>query len=74
MSGPGKGKKGLYADIPADLAAAFRRYAESRGEKLWVALARAMRREMASPPPPPAPPPPDPPLPPVLPSKGKARP
>lgn len=55
VSGPGKGKKGVYADVPVDVADAFRKYAESRGEKFWEALTRAMRREMAYPPPPPVP-------------------
>ena len=52
MSGPGKGKVGLYVEVPPEVAESFKAYAKSRGEKLGEAVARALRREMISPPPP----------------------
>lgn len=61
VSGPGKGKKGFYVELPEDLAAAFRQFARGRGETLGEATAQAMRRHMAHPPPPAV----DPPLPPL---------
>jgi hypothetical protein len=46
-----KGKAQLATQVREDVLARFKKYAESRGEKLTVALERAMEREMAYPPP-----------------------
>lgn len=72
MSGPGKGKVGFFFECAPELAAAFRAYARGRGEKVAEAAARALRREMANPPPLPTPPP-DPPLPPLPPVEVKPK-
>lgn len=52
-----RGKTMLGAELPDDLVGQFRAYVAARGERIGAALERAIRREMAYPPPPPAPPP-----------------
>jgi hypothetical protein len=52
-----KGKVQFATQVDADLMAAFRAYAAGRGETLTLATERALRREMAYPPPPPVVPP-----------------
>jgi hypothetical protein len=47
-----KGKAQVATQITEDVLTAFKDYAEGRGETLSAALERAMRREMAYPPPP----------------------
>lgn len=61
MGGPGKGKKGLYVELPESVIEQLREFAKSRGEKVGNVVAQAVARHMASPPPLPG----DVPLPPV---------
>lgn len=48
---PTKGKKMLAVELPEQLVEEFRGYAGERGERVNVAVERALRREMAYPPP-----------------------
>ena len=52
-----KGKQMFAAELPPELVAAFKAYAQKRGERIAAALERALRREMAYPPPEPQLPP-----------------
>lgn len=70
MSGPGKGKKGIYGEVPGEIADAIREYAKARGEKLGDVMARSFVREMQNPPPPVV----HPPLPPLPPPTGPKKP
>ena len=72
MGGTAKGMKGFYVELQPALIAAFRDYADGRGETMRDAVARAMRREMANPPPPVVDPP-FPPMPELKPKKRKAK-
>jgi hypothetical protein len=65
MGGPGKGKKGLYVDLPIPVLERLRQFADERGERLAAVVEQAVVRHMASPPPLPG----DVPLPPVRPKK-----
>jgi hypothetical protein len=49
---PTKGKEQLATQVSADVLEAFRAYVRERNETMSAALERAMRREMAYPPPP----------------------
>ena len=50
-----KGKVMFSAELPAELVEQFREYVRSRGERVSAAAERALRREMAYPPPIPEP-------------------
>jgi len=54
-SKPTKGTIQLSAELPAELVAAVRAFADSRGEKVRDVIGIALRRHMANPPPSPAP-------------------
>jgi hypothetical protein len=49
---PTKGKAQVGVELPAELVAAARAYALKRGERFSAVMERALRREMAYPPPP----------------------
>lgn len=60
--------KGVYLELPPELVEEMKTFATGRGQAFKDAVAEAMRRHLAYPPPPPAPEPPPAPLPPVTPS------
>jgi hypothetical protein len=55
-----KGKTGVYVELPDDLLARAKAFAEGRGEKFTAVVREALERHLAYPPPPRTPPPPDP--------------
>ena len=54
---PTKGAAPLYLELPAELLAEVRAFAETRGETVRQVAVMAFRRHMTYPPPPPVPPP-----------------